>query len=121
MVRCNGKLPPHHYPREHFPGFESLRATAQWTSDELRQLALGARHATLVKEHDEGVTVEYTLASLIVQAITHAAEHRAQIATIITNLGMQPPDMSVWYYLEEIGEFKEYAAAPSSRDEGRDN
>ncbi|NTU79168.1 MAG: hypothetical protein HGA45_07160 [Chloroflexales bacterium] len=30
--------------------------------------------------------------------VTHATEHRAQIATIITQLGMEPPDLSVWLY-----------------------
>jgi uncharacterized damage-inducible protein DinB len=46
----------------------------------------------------------------MVQAINHATEHRAQISAIITQLGMEPPDMSGWQYMEEIGELQEFGA-----------
>jgi len=51
--------------------------------------------------------IEYPLASLIAQAIGHSTEHRAQIAAIITQLGLEPPDMSGWAYMEETGELAE--------------
>jgi uncharacterized damage-inducible protein DinB len=41
------------------------------------------------------------------QALTHSTEHRTQIATIITQLGLQPPDMSGWMFMEQTGELKE--------------
>ncbi len=62
-----------------------------------------------MREREGRMSCEYRLASLIVQEITHATEHRAQIAAIITQLGLEPPDMSVWQYIVEIGEFKEFA------------
>ena len=46
----------------------------------------------------------------MVQAITHSTEHRTQISAIITQLGMEPPDMSGWKYMEEIGELQEFGA-----------
>ena len=48
---------------------------------------------------------------LMVQAITHSTEHRTQISAIITQLGVEPPDMSGWKYMEEIGELQEFGAA----------
>lgn len=36
----------------------------------------------------------------LAQAINHATEHRAQIASILTQLGVQPPDMDVWAFVE---------------------
>ena len=85
-----------------------MKDAVRWTNVELLQLALSARQDTLVTESDEGMTYEYTLASLMMQAINHATEHRAQIAAIITQLGMEPPDMSGWQYMEEIGELQEF-------------
>jgi uncharacterized damage-inducible protein DinB len=41
-------------------------------------------------------------ASLILtQAINHATEHRAQVTTILTQQGVEPPDLSGWAYVEE--------------------
>jgi uncharacterized damage-inducible protein DinB len=47
------------------------------------------------------------------QAINHATEHRTQISTIITQLGLEPPDMAGWQYMDEMGEFHETTAAES--------
>jgi uncharacterized damage-inducible protein DinB len=105
--RVNGKLPAKPLARGQFPGFEVLKEAARWTGDELPLLALSAREDTLVQESESQWRCEYKLNSLMVQAINHATEHRTQIATIITQLGMEPPDMSGWRFMEEIGEFKE--------------
>jgi uncharacterized damage-inducible protein DinB len=44
----------------------------------------------------------------MVQEITHAAEHRTHVAVILTQLGLEPPDMSTWAYMEATGEFREF-------------
>src|SRR5688572_15344369 len=36
----------------------------------------------------------------LVQAINHATEHRAQVVTILTQQGVEPPDLSGWAYTE---------------------
>lgn len=38
---------------------------------------------------------------LLTQAINHATEHRAQIATILTHLGIEPPSMDGWTFFDE--------------------
>jgi uncharacterized damage-inducible protein DinB len=35
-------------------------------------------------------------AVILVQAINHATEHRSHVATILTQLGIQPPEMDGW-------------------------
>jgi uncharacterized damage-inducible protein DinB len=106
--RVNGKLPPQPITRGVFPGFAVAKEVARWTNDQLLQLALSARKDTLVTESEQNLACEYTLASLIMQAINHANEHRAQIAAIITQLGVEPPDMSGWEYMVDTGEFREW-------------
>ena len=39
---------------------------------------------------------------LLTQAINHATEHRAQIMAILTQLGVQPPDLDGWTYFGEL-------------------
>lgn len=109
VQRVNGKFPAQVTSREQFAEFAVLKDVARWAGNELLQLALSARKDTIVREREAGQICEYTLASLMVQEVTHATEHRTQIAAIITQLGMEPPDMSGWKYMEEIGEFKEFA------------
>ncbi len=108
--RVTGKLPSTPVSKSQFPGFAALRDLVRWSSDELLQLALAARKDTIVRERERQQVFVYPLASLIVQSITHSTEHRAQIAAIITQLGLEPPDMSGWMYMEESGEFQEAEA-----------
>jgi uncharacterized damage-inducible protein DinB len=105
--RVNGKQPAEPLPRDQFPAFAVLKDAVRWASDELLQLALSAREDTLVRQRPPRQPEEYKLAALMVQAVNHSTEHRTQIATIITQLGMEPPDMSGWQYMWEMGELRE--------------
>jgi uncharacterized damage-inducible protein DinB len=104
VERVNGKLPAKSPAPGEVPGFEMLKDSVRWAGDELLELALSARKDTSVRQRPPRQPFEYTLASLIAQALTHSTEHRTQISAIITQLGMEPPDMSGWTYMEENGE-----------------
>jgi uncharacterized damage-inducible protein DinB len=107
VERVNGRLPANPLASDNFPGFAALRDAARWAGDELLQLALSAREGARVRQRPPRQIIEYPLASLIVQAVGHSTEHRTQIAAIITQLGLEPPDMSGWAYMEETGELQE--------------
>ena len=95
-------------PHDPFPGFEALRDAVRRAGDELLQLAAAARTDTIVRvTRPEEPIYEYPLAGLLVQVLNHSTEHRAQISTIITRLGLEPPSMSSWKYMREMGEFSE--------------
>jgi uncharacterized damage-inducible protein DinB len=38
---------------------------------------------------------------VLTQAINHATEHRAQIMVVLTQLGVQPPDLDGWSFFDE--------------------
>ncbi len=38
---------------------------------------------------------------ILTQVINHATEHRAQVMTILTQLGIQPPELDSWTYFDE--------------------
>lgn len=42
---------------------------------------------------------------LVAQALNHGNEHRAQIFTILTTIGVQPPDLDAWSYGGATGRF----------------
>src|SRR3712207_6716048 len=74
VQRANGKLPGEPPAGDGFPGFEILKHDARWAGDELLEFALGARADTVVRQHPPRLRLEYPLAGLIVQAVSHSTE-----------------------------------------------
>jgi uncharacterized damage-inducible protein DinB len=102
------KFPALPLPADRFPGFEVLKEGVRWAGDELLQLALAARDDALIRvTRPQEPIYEYPLASFIVQMLNHSTEHRTQTSTIITQLGLEPPVLSGWKYMREMGEFRE--------------
>jgi uncharacterized damage-inducible protein DinB len=62
-----------------------------------------AEHAdpdVLVKEIDEddGFERDAPIGVRLAQALCHGTDHRSQICTVLTSLGIQPPGIDVWNY-----------------------
>jgi uncharacterized damage-inducible protein DinB len=58
------------------------------------------RPETYIQQHD-GYRVEPWV--VMVQAINHATEHREQIKSMLTSLGIEPPSIDGWDYGELTG------------------
>lgn len=108
VYRVNGHHPAERIPHDRFPGFQMLKDTARWAGPELLALAQSAGSDTLVEERweQEKVMEQYPLADLMLQTLNHSTEHRTHVSTIITQLGLEPPDMAGWKYMEETGNYK---------------
>jgi uncharacterized damage-inducible protein DinB len=39
---------------------------------------------------------------ILTQVINHATEHRAQIMTILTQMGIEPPELDSWSYFDQM-------------------
>lgn len=50
----------------------------------------------------DGRPCEIPKTIILTQVINHATEHRAQVMVILTQLGIQPPDLSSWTYFDEL-------------------
>lgn len=46
----------------------------------------------------DGAVKQISKAVILTQAINHATEHRAQIMAILTQLGIEPPELDGWSY-----------------------
>lgn len=50
----------------------------------------------------EGTPREVPKTIILTQVINHATEHRAQVMVILTQLGIEPPDLDSWSYFDEL-------------------
>jgi len=74
----------------------------------IRNSGEGLISAAAITEGADIINITYTngeiypipASLLFTQAINHAGEHRTQIMTILTQIGIEPPDLSAWTYVE---------------------
>ncbi len=85
--------------------FDQLAESAQRSGEALIALVEQAAGDTLppMLELPDGYGAEPWV--LLVQVIDHAAEHREQIKSMISALGITPPDTSGWDFGEAAGAF----------------
>lgn len=96
---------PDPLPEDPFPGFETLTARFALGDAELEKAA--GRHddprEVEVSGDDPPQTWRLPAALILLQAINHGTEHRSQVATILTQLGIEPPEMDGWTYFGDGG------------------
>lgn len=53
----------------------------------------------LVHEEENGLFIDYHARHLFMQAINHGIEHRTNVTTILSGLGLPAPEVDGWSYL----------------------
>jgi uncharacterized damage-inducible protein DinB len=76
---------------------ESLRATGSG----LIEWAAKVQAGDTVQLDWDGTPREVPKTIIVTQVINHATEHREQIKAILTELGIEPPDLQSWSYFDE--------------------
>ncbi len=96
---------PEPLPEEPFPGFEALTERYALANGMLEEAAARADtdHEVQVSGDDPPGTWRMPAALLLLQAVNHATEHRSQVATILTQLGVEPPEMDGWEFFFASG------------------
>jgi len=59
--------------------------------------------AVNVRRHDDGSETHTTMGIRLAQALHHGTDHRSQICTALTTLGVEPPFIDVWDFGEQDG------------------
>ncbi|HUP27462.1 MAG TPA: DinB family protein [Chloroflexia bacterium] len=98
LASLTGQPRPEALERQPFPGIDDLRERAQRTGEGLAQVAARSTPQDTIETQWQGVTAYLKVSTVLIQAINHGAEHRAHIATILTQLGIEPPGMDGWAY-----------------------
>ena len=52
---------------------------------------------------DDGSGYRATKGVRLAQVIHHGSDHRSQICTALTTLGIEPPEIGVWEYADTVG------------------
>ena len=65
----------------------------------------------IVRHHDDGSETLAPFGIRLAQALHHGTDHRSQVCTALTNLGIEPPWIDVWAYGEHVGSVTETPAA----------
>jgi uncharacterized damage-inducible protein DinB len=59
--------------------------------------------ADAVRHRDDGTDSHAPVGIRLAQAIHHGTDHRSQVCTALTSLGIEPPDIDAWAYAESQG------------------
>jgi uncharacterized damage-inducible protein DinB len=105
-ARFLGTERPERLPEDPFPGIEAVDERLAMGNRQLQEAAAQADRAPEVQVvgDDPPGTWRMPGALLLLQAVNHGTEHRSQVATILTTLGIVPPEMDGWTYFEKSGQ-----------------
>jgi uncharacterized damage-inducible protein DinB len=81
--------------------FNEMVESAQTTGSGLIEWAPRVQAGDTVPIDWDGTLLDVPKTILLTQAINHATEHRAQVMAILTQLGIQPPELDSWTYFDE--------------------
>jgi uncharacterized damage-inducible protein DinB len=85
-----------------FAGFDELRRRAELSGNELITIA-EQRDLSQILYLDCG-TYEAPAVVVVIQAINHAIDHRSQISTLMSQQGIEPPELDSWSYNDAMHE-----------------
>lgn len=85
-----------------FAGFDELRRRAEISGNELMTIA-EQRDLSQVFYLDGG-TYEAPAIVVVIQAINHSIDHRSQISTLMSQQGIEPPELDSWAYNDAMHE-----------------
>jgi uncharacterized damage-inducible protein DinB len=64
----------------------------------------------IVRRRDDGSESHAPLGIRLAQVIHHGTDHRSQVCTALTNLGITPPEIDAWAFAEKDGRLTEVPA-----------
>jgi uncharacterized damage-inducible protein DinB len=93
---------PYPHPKDAPPlSIAEMVESARTTGQGFVEWAAKVQAADTVQINWDGTPRDVPKSIIITQAINHATEHRAQIMAILTQLGIEPPDLDGWTYFDE--------------------
>src|SRR5215471_9654530 len=79
-----------------FPGFDMLRERAKSSAEKLIKFAEQGELDRIL--HLDGGTYDAPAIIVVIQAIDHGIDHRSQIATLLSQQDIMPPELDSWAY-----------------------
>ncbi len=63
--------------------------------------------AVIVRHRDDGSESAAPLTIRLAQVVHHGTDHRSQVCTALTTLGIEPPEIDAWAYARQDGRLAE--------------
>jgi uncharacterized damage-inducible protein DinB len=99
---------------EETAGIEELKAGAQRSAAGWQELlAQDIDPDAMTVRVGEGWEFSAPMGVRLAQAIHHGTDHRSQVCTALTSLGIEPPGIDLWEWAESIGRTQERKLDPS--------
>lgn len=98
---------PERLPEDPFPGLDAVTERLAQGDAQLEEAAAsgaGQDRQVQVTDDDPPRTWMMAVPLFLLQAVNHSTEHRSQVATILTQLGIVPPEMDGWAYFFDSGQ-----------------
>jgi uncharacterized damage-inducible protein DinB len=67
--------------------------------------------ADIVRHREDGIDSHAPFGIRLAQALHHGTDHRSQICTALSSLGVTPPEIDVWEFADQDGKLSETTAA----------
>lgn len=96
-ITGNRPQPPFHWGEQ--APLEAVAAFAARVAEALLDTVRRTPPTYLVHEEEDGNTIDYHARLLFIQVINHGVEHRTNITTILSSLGLAAPEVDGWGYL----------------------
>ena len=64
----------------------------------------------VIRHRDDGSESHAPMGVRLAQVIHHGTDHRSQICTVLTTLGLEPPFIDVWDFADKDGRLAEFPA-----------
>jgi uncharacterized damage-inducible protein DinB len=61
----------------------------------------------VVRHRDDGIDSHAPLGVRLAQALHHGTDHRSQVCTALTTIGIEPPEIDVWAFAADQGRLSE--------------
>ena len=89
-----------------------LRSTMEAVGSEWTRLLAGDLDPAgiVTRDRDDGSQSRAPLTIRLAQAVHHGTDHRSQICTALTSLGIEPPEIDVWAFAANEGRLEEVPA-----------
>lgn len=87
---------------EPFPGVNPIARHLEFTGERLVEVGRSAPADWMLDFEYEGVRQHLPAWVVLLQAAHHATEHRQQVATMLTAVGIEPPEPDLWAYWDTI-------------------
>ncbi len=110
-VLTDGRFPQ--FPEESRLGLDELRSASQACAAAWTDLLAGEidPEADVVRR-GEGWEFHAPLGVRLNQAVHHGTDHRSQVCTALTSLGIAPPEIDLWAYAAATGRSRELGTPP---------